>query len=84
MKFNPTWQQVALLFVLLAAVIASHLLAPLAVSAITSLVSTIIGALFVNLQPSKAAPPESAEARPATFYLSIAAGAFALPRLIRA
>lgn len=50
MKFNPTWQQVALLAVLLAAVIVSHLLAPLAVSAITSIVSTIIGALFVNLK----------------------------------
>lgn len=50
MKFNPTWQQVALLAVLLAAVIASHILAPLAVSAVTSIVSTIVGALFVNLK----------------------------------
>lgn len=50
MKFNPTWQQVALLAVLLAAVIVSHLLAPLAVSAVTSIVSTIVGALFVNLK----------------------------------
>ncbi len=50
MKFNPTWSQVALLAVLLAAIIVSHLLAPLAVSAITSIVSTIVGALFVNLR----------------------------------
>lgn len=58
MKFNPTWQQVALLAVLLAAVIVSHLLAPLAVSVITSLVSTVVGALFVNLKPSEPeAPP---------------------------
>ena len=53
MKFSPTWQQVALLAVLLTAVIVSHIVAPLAVSAITSIVSTIVGALFVNLQPSK-------------------------------
>lgn len=51
MKFNPTWPQVALLVVLLAAVILTHIFAPLAISVITSLVSTIVGALFVNLQP---------------------------------
>lgn len=51
MKFNPTWQQVVLLAVLLAAVIVAHLLVPGAVAAITSIVSTIVGALFVNLQP---------------------------------
>lgn len=61
MKFNPTWQQVALLAVLLSAVIAAHLLAPLAVSAITSIVSTIVGALFVNLrgENENATPPTS-------------------------
>lgn len=52
MKFNPTWQQVALIAVLLAAVILSHLYAPLAVSAVISIVSTIVGALFVNLPKS--------------------------------
>lgn len=52
MKFNPTWPQVALLAVLLAGIIATHLWAPLAVSAITSIVSTIVGALFVNLPGS--------------------------------
>lgn len=50
MKFNPTWPQVALVAVLLAAVITTHVWAPLAVSAITSIVSTIVGALFVNLR----------------------------------
>jgi aromatic ring hydroxylase len=54
MKFDPTWRQVALLAVLLAAVIVTHVWAPLAVSAITSIASTIVGALFVNL-PSKPA-----------------------------
>jgi uncharacterized membrane protein len=49
-KFNPTWQQVALLTVLLASVIVTHMIAPGAVSAITSIVSTIVGALFVNLK----------------------------------
>lgn len=53
MKFNPTWQQVALIAVLLAAIILTHLFAPLAVSAVVSIVSTIVGALFVNLSPSK-------------------------------
>ncbi len=51
MKFDPSWKQVALLAVLLSGIIAAHLLAPGAVAAITSLASTIIGALFVNLQP---------------------------------
>ena len=51
MKFDPSWRQVALLAVLLAAVIVSHLIAPLAVAAVTSMASTIVGALFVNLQP---------------------------------
>jgi DMSO/TMAO reductase YedYZ heme-binding membrane subunit len=50
-KFNPTWQQVALLAVLLAAICVTHLWVPGAISAITSIVSTIVGALFVNLQP---------------------------------
>lgn len=53
MKFDPTWRQVALLGVLLFAVIASHVWAPLAVSAVTSIVSTIVGALFVNLPAKK-------------------------------
>lgn len=52
MKFSPTWPQVALLAVLLTAVIVAHILAPGAVSVITSIVSTIVGALFVNLQPA--------------------------------
>lgn len=50
MKFNPTWTQVALIAALLASVVGSHLWAPTAVAVITSLVSTIIGSLFVNLK----------------------------------
>lgn len=50
MKFNPTWQQVALLAVLLAAVILSHIFAPAAASAVVSIVSTIVGSLFVDLR----------------------------------
>ncbi len=50
MKFNPTWQQVALLAVLLAAVIVSHMFAPAAASATVSIVSTVVGALFVDLR----------------------------------
>ncbi len=50
MKFNPTWPQVALLAVLLTAVILSHMFAPLAASAVVSIVSTVIGAVFVDLR----------------------------------
>lgn len=50
MKFNPTWSQVALLAVMLAAVILTHMFAPPAVGAITSIVSTVVGALFVDLR----------------------------------
>lgn len=59
MKFSPTWPQVALLAILLAAVIVSHACFPASVAAITSIVSTIVGAMFVNLHPTKEheAPP---------------------------
>lgn len=50
MKFNPTWPQVALLLGMLAAVILTHAYAPPAVGAVTSIVSTVVGALFVNLR----------------------------------
>lgn len=53
MKFNPTWQQVALLAVLLTAVIVSHMFAPAAASATVSIVSTVVGAVFVDLKPKK-------------------------------
>jgi hypothetical protein len=49
-KFNPSWQQVALLAVLLTAVIVSHMYAPAAASAVVSIVSTVVGALFVDLR----------------------------------
>lgn len=53
MKFNPTWTQIALLALLLGAVVATHVFAPGVIGAITSMVSTIMGALFVNLRESK-------------------------------
>ena len=56
MKFNPTWQQVALLAVLLTAIIVSHLFAPAAASAVVSIVSTIVGALFVDLKKTEDKP----------------------------
>ncbi len=51
MKGGPyqlTTQEVALVAVLLAAIIASHMLAPTAAAAIVSIASTLIGAFFVN------------------------------------
>jgi hypothetical protein len=54
MTLNPTWTQVALLMILLGSVVCSHLWAPASVSVITSLVSTIVGALFVNITGGKA------------------------------
>lgn len=50
MKFNPSWTQVALLLGLLAAVLVAHVFAPPAVGVVTSIVSTIVGALFVDLR----------------------------------
>lgn len=56
MKFNPTWQQIALLVVLLAAPVVANLIAPGVVAAISSMVSTVFGALFVNLRDPKDPP----------------------------
>lgn len=50
MKFNPSWTQVALLLGLLAAVMVAHAFTPPAVGVVTSIVSTIVGALFVDLR----------------------------------
>lgn len=52
MKFNPTWTQLVLLAMLLGAVIGTNVFAPGAIGTITSIVSTIVGALFVNLKES--------------------------------
>jgi uncharacterized membrane protein YdcZ (DUF606 family) len=49
-SFSPTWQQVVLLLGLIAAVVLTHMFAVPAVGAVTSIVSTIVGALFVNLR----------------------------------
>lgn len=49
-SFSPTWQQVVLLLGLIAAVVFTHMFAAPAVGAVTSIVSTIVGALFVNLR----------------------------------
>ncbi len=49
MKFNPSWQQVALVAVLFGAVIVSHRWSPLAASTIDGMVTTIVGALLVGM-----------------------------------
>lgn len=59
MKPSPTWPQVALVLGLLAAIILTHAYTPLAVGAVTSIVSTLIGAFFVNLRDTK--KPDGAE-----------------------
>jgi uncharacterized membrane protein YdcZ (DUF606 family) len=64
MKFNPTWPQVALLLGMLAAVILTHAYAAPAVGAVTSIVSTVVGALFVNLRDTEKAPPPPAKELP--------------------
>jgi uncharacterized membrane protein len=59
MKFDPTWRQVALLAILLGAVIAAHIIAPGAISVVTSIVSTIVGALFVDIRRGgESGPPQ--------------------------
>lgn len=50
MKVSLTWQQVGLVAVLLAAIILTHIFAPGAGSAVTSIASTLIGTFFVNVQ----------------------------------
>lgn len=57
MKFNPTWPQVALLLGLVAAIIVSHAVAPPVVGAVTSIVSTLIGSLVVDLKRKEDAKP---------------------------
>lgn len=54
---SPTWQQVAHLavqgvfvLILVSAVIAAYILAPPSVGVVTSIVSTIVGSLFVNFR----------------------------------
>jgi predicted acyltransferase len=60
MKFNPTWQQLVLVAILLTAVIASNIVAPGAFGTVTSIVSVIVGYLSGSpLRPAaedKAAP----------------------------
>ena len=53
MKFNPSWQQVALLTVLLSAVIVSHVWAPASAAAVVSLASTTAGFLFGGFKPKE-------------------------------
>lgn len=50
MKFNPTWPQVAMLAVLLAAILLSYAFVAPAAGTITGIVSTILGSLFINFQ----------------------------------
>jgi hypothetical protein len=61
MKFNPTWSQVVLLLGLIAAVVLTHAYVGPAVGAVTSIVSTIIGALFVDLRRNDVAKGEEAK-----------------------
>jgi hypothetical protein len=61
MKFDPTWRQLILLALLLSAVVVANLVAPGVVGAVTSMVSTVFGALFVNLREQ---PPRDAEVIP--------------------
>lgn len=57
---NLSWEQVALLAVLLAAIILATAFAPAAVAAITSIASTLVGAFFLNT-PSKPLKGDSAD-----------------------
>jgi hypothetical protein len=57
MKFTPTWQQIALIVVLFAGVIAAYMLAPGAATVITGMATTLIGWLCASpLQPSVLEP----------------------------
>lgn len=49
-KYHPTWPQIFLLVVIFTAIIVSHLFAPMAVSVVTSIASTLIGVFFVNIK----------------------------------
>ena len=58
MKFDPTWRQLALLALLLAAPVAANIVAPGVIGAVSSMVSTVFGALFVNLREPKPEQPK--------------------------
>jgi xanthosine utilization system XapX-like protein len=62
MKFSPTWPQVALVLGMLAAIILTHAFAPPAVGAVTAIVSTLVGAFFVDAKKLETATPEFVEA----------------------
>jgi len=51
-KFNPTWQQVALLAVLFAAIIVSNMYSPGAFGAVTSIVSVIVSFVVGSKLPA--------------------------------
>lgn len=57
MKFNPTVNQIVLLALLLAAPVIAHLVAPPVIGVLSSMVSTVFGALFVNLRETPAPAP---------------------------
>ncbi len=52
-----TWQTIAVLGLLLAAVIAAHVFAPGATAFVVSVASTVIGTLFVTHDPGPKDPP---------------------------
>ena len=63
MKFNPTWQQIALIGVVFAAIIGSNIYAPGAFSTITSLASVIVSFLVgtSSTKPLDAPKPEDSQ-----------------------
>ncbi len=56
MKFDPSWRQIALVALLISAIIITNIFAPGVIGVITSIVSTIVGALFVNFKEK--GPPD--------------------------
>lgn len=54
---SPTWPQVALVAVMCAAIILSHVFAPPVVGAVTSIISTLVGAFFIRTGREEEKPP---------------------------
>jgi hypothetical protein len=50
MKLSPTWQQIVLIAILLAAIPLTYAFVAPAAGVVTGMVSTLVGAFFVNLR----------------------------------
>jgi membrane protein YqaA with SNARE-associated domain len=61
MKFNFTWQQVAVLALLLAAIPITYALVAPAAGVVTGMVNVILGSLFVDLKKKDSALSDGAE-----------------------